>query len=66
MVLKEPINEWLNYILKQYSHVEKNINTYMLFIPEVAQYVEDGVNIMIKHGWMEEPPQAVDHDNLLH
>ncbi|WP_338448446.1 DUF3231 family protein [Niallia oryzisoli] len=35
---------------------------YMSLIPEVALYVEDGANIMIKHGWMEEPPQAVDHD----
>ncbi|WP_155925690.1 DUF3231 family protein [Bacillus sp. UNC438CL73TsuS30] len=34
-------------------------------IPEVALYVEDGANIMIKHGWMEEPPQAVDHDKLI-
>jgi hypothetical protein len=38
---------------------------YMLLIPEVAQYVEDGANIMIKHGWMEEPPQAVDRDKLI-
>ena len=31
---------------------------YMTMIPEIALYAEDGANIMIKHGWMEEPPQA--------
>ncbi|KAA9021115.1 DUF3231 family protein [Niallia endozanthoxylica] len=35
---------------------------YLSLIPEVALYVEDGANIMIKHGWMEEPPQAFDRD----
>ncbi len=35
---------------------------YISLIPEVALYVEDGANIMIKHGWMEEPPQACDRD----
>ncbi|WP_223596218.1 DUF3231 family protein [Neobacillus bataviensis] len=38
---------------------------YISIIPEVALYVEDGANIMIKHGWMEEPPQAVDRDQLI-
>ncbi|WP_083838343.1 DUF3231 family protein [Lentibacillus jeotgali] len=27
-------------------------------------YAEDGTNIMIKHGWMEEPPWALDRDEL--
>ena len=38
---------------------------YISIIPEVALYVEDGANIMIKHGWMEGPPQAVNHDKLI-
>ncbi|MBS4214356.1 DUF3231 family protein [Neobacillus rhizophilus] len=38
---------------------------YISLIPEVALYVEDGANIMIKQGWMEEPPQAVDRDKLI-
>ncbi|RST71107.1 DUF3231 family protein [Siminovitchia acidinfaciens] len=38
---------------------------YMSLIPEAALYVEDGANIMIKHGWMEEPPQAIDRDKLI-
>ncbi|WP_462413724.1 hypothetical protein [Neobacillus sp. Marseille-QA0830] len=28
-------------------------------------YAEDGANIMIKHGWLEEPPQADDREELM-
>ena len=38
---------------------------YMSLIPEVSLYAEDGANIMIKHGWMEEPPKADDRDELI-
>lgn len=38
---------------------------YMSLIPEVSLYAEDGANIMIKHGWMEEPPKADDRDQLI-
>ena len=38
---------------------------YMKMIPEVALYAEDGANIMIKNGWMEEPPQADNHNKLI-
>ncbi|WP_458415084.1 DUF3231 family protein [Schinkia sp. CFF1] len=38
---------------------------YATLIPEIALYLEDGANIMIKHGWMEEPPQASDRDKLI-
>ncbi|MEN1969507.1 DUF3231 family protein [Lentibacillus sp. N15] len=31
---------------------------------DVSLYVEDGANIMIDHGWMEQPPEAVDRDEL--
>ncbi|MDC3424437.1 DUF3231 family protein [Aquibacillus sp. 3ASR75-11] len=31
---------------------------------DVSLYVEDGANIMIDHGWMEQPPEAVDRDKL--
>ena len=37
----------------------------MSLIPEVSLYAEDGANIMIKHGWMEEPPQADDRNELI-
>lgn len=31
---------------------------------EILQYAEDGANIMIEHGWLEEPPRALDRDEL--
>lgn len=31
---------------------------------EVGKYVEDGANILIDHGWMEQPPQAADREAL--
>ncbi|MCM3654404.1 DUF3231 family protein [Metabacillus litoralis] len=37
---------------------------YASLIPEISLYAEDGANIMIKHGWMEEPPQADDREDL--
>jgi Protein of unknown function (DUF3231) len=38
---------------------------YASLIPEIALYAEDGANILIKNGWMEEPPQADDKDQLM-
>ncbi|MDR4946960.1 DUF3231 family protein [Neobacillus cucumis] len=38
---------------------------YATLIPEIALYAEDGANIMIKYGWLEEPPQADDKDELI-
>ncbi|MED3572208.1 DUF3231 family protein [Cytobacillus praedii] len=37
---------------------------YASLIPEISLYAEDGAKIMIKHGWMEEPPQADDRKDL--
>jgi hypothetical protein len=34
------------------------------YLLEVGNYAEDGANIMIDLGWMEQPPQAVDRDSL--
>jgi hypothetical protein len=38
---------------------------YAALIPEISLYSEAGAKIMIKHGWMEEPPQADDRDGLI-
>ncbi|MGF9891627.1 DUF3231 family protein [Priestia megaterium] len=38
---------------------------YASLIPEIALYAEDGANIMIKNGWLEEPPQADDRNHLI-
>ncbi len=37
---------------------------YASLIPEVTLYSEDGANIMITYGWLEEPPTADDRDSL--
>ncbi|TFJ93270.1 DUF3231 family protein [Lentibacillus salicampi] len=37
---------------------------YNRLLNEILKYAEDGADIMIKHGWMEEPPRAVDRDEL--
>jgi hypothetical protein len=33
---------------------------------DVSLYVEDGANIMIEHGWMEQPPEVVNRVDLIH
>ena len=37
---------------------------YTRLIAEIVKYSEDGANIMINNGWMEEPPKAADRDEL--
>lgn len=31
---------------------------------EIAKYAEDGANMMINNGWLEEPPLSEDRDKL--
>ena len=38
--------------------------TYLRFLTEAMGYSKDGVNIMIKNKWFEQPPQAIKHENL--
>ncbi|MFA1819225.1 DUF3231 family protein [Virgibacillus oceani] len=37
---------------------------YAKFLMDVGLYVEDGANIMIDQGWMEQPPKAADREDL--
>lgn len=37
---------------------------YLRLLGEIGQFAEDGANLMIKHGWMEEPPQSTDREGL--
>jgi hypothetical protein len=37
---------------------------YARLMTEVGLYAEDGANIMIENGWMEQPPKADDRDKL--
>ncbi|GHI01500.1 hypothetical protein AM1BK_50420 [Neobacillus kokaensis] len=38
---------------------------YVRLSAEIAEYAEDGANIMIKNGWLEQPPMAPDRDDLV-
>ncbi|MGM8215261.1 DUF3231 family protein [Bacillaceae bacterium W0354] len=38
---------------------------YAKFLLDVSLYVEDGANIMIDHGWMEQPPEAINRDKIM-
>lgn len=38
---------------------------YVRLTSEIAKYSEDGANLMIENGWMEQPPQALDRDKLM-
>jgi ferritin-like metal-binding protein YciE len=42
------------------------VTHYSRLIAEAGQYAEDGANLMIKNGWMEEPPQADNHKELVY
>lgn len=37
---------------------------YELLIADITRYTEDGANLLIKNGWMEQPPTFDDRDNL--
>lgn len=38
--------------------------TYSRLVGEILKYADDGAKIMIKYGWLEEPPRALDRDEL--
>lgn len=38
---------------------------YTRMMAEVASYTDDGTKIMIKNGWLEEPPRVVDREELI-
>ncbi|MCM3571400.1 DUF3231 family protein [Neobacillus mesonae] len=37
---------------------------YVRLSAEIAKYAEDGANILIENGWLEQPPMAPDRDEL--
>ncbi|SEQ49858.1 DUF3231 family protein [Piscibacillus halophilus] len=41
------------------------ILSYQRLAAEIAGYAKDGADIMIEHGWLEEPPQAPDRKQLI-
>ena len=37
---------------------------YGSFITKTGAYGEDGMTLMIEKGWMEQPPQFIDHEKI--
>ncbi|GAA3332464.1 hypothetical protein GCM10020331_092700 [Ectobacillus funiculus] len=37
---------------------------YSRLLIEILKFAEDGANIMISEGWLEQPPMAVDRKKL--
>lgn len=55
-----------NYGMAMGASPRKDLGVkYATMLPEISLYAEDGANIMIKNGWMEEPPQAQDRQKLI-
>jgi hypothetical protein len=47
------------------TSLRKDLNvTYAAIIAELELQLEQGAKLMIKHGWMEKPPQATNRDEL--
>lgn len=54
-----------NYGIAASTSQRADINaTYARFAAEVALYAEDAANLMIKNGWLEQPPLSPDHKGL--
>lgn len=55
-----------NYAMAMVSSMRHDLSaTFVRLIGEAANYVEDGLNIMIENGWFEEPPRVVDRRELV-
>lgn len=55
-----------NYGVSMAASSRKDIGLkYARLSMEISFYAEDGANLMIKNGWLEEPPQAPDRDQLV-
>ncbi|SFF04392.1 DUF3231 family protein [Alteribacillus iranensis] len=55
-----------NYGASLSSSTRRDLAThYTRLLAEAGRYAEDGANITIKHGWMEQPPQSVNSDDII-
>ncbi|WML38827.1 DUF3231 family protein [Neobacillus sp. OS1-2] len=55
-----------NYAISMAASLRRDIGMkYASLIPEVSLYAGDGAKMMIRKGWMEEPPQADDREELV-
>ncbi len=54
-----------NYGLAMAASTRRDLVAHFVRLSEeIGQYAEDGANLMIKHGWLEEPPQSIDREKL--
>lgn len=54
-----------NYATASAASLRSDIATsYIRLTTEVGQFAKDGVDIMIKNAWLEQPPQIPDHKGL--
>ncbi|KGR78781.1 DUF3231 family protein [Ureibacillus sinduriensis] len=54
-----------NYATASAASLRNDISTsYVRLTAESAQYAKDGINLMIKNEWMEQPPQIPNHKGL--
>lgn len=55
-----------NYAISMASSPRRDLSlNYTRMMAEVASYADDGANIMISNGWLEEPPRVVDREELI-
>lgn len=54
-----------NYATSSAASLRKDISTsYVRLSAEVSQFAKDGIDIMIKNAWLEQPPQIPNHKGL--
>ena len=55
----------LEYSAGMVASLRKDLQAnYLRLASEVSQYVDDGAKMMIRNGWLEQPPQAINHKTL--
>lgn len=55
-----------NYTTAMASSLRHDLSVnYSRLIGEVANFGEDGINVMIENGWLEEPPRTIDRRELI-
>ena len=55
-----------NYATSMGSSLRHDLSVnYTRLIGEVANYGEDGINILIENKWLEEPPRTIDRRELV-
>ncbi len=54
-----------NYSAGMVASFRKDLHAnYLRLATEISQYVADGSTMMIRNGWLEQPPQVINHKSL--